>query len=295
MVRRKSLVYAISLHVHSYRSGHIEILSAISNNLGIPQSEIVELHKGRKRYLSIYVNSLVQARMIQRRLEALKLHHISIQIKSLSEEDWQDRWKTDLKPFHLTKQFDVVPAWWKDRDRPTAATPSYIDTALAFGTGLHETTRFVTELIEQCRGRFESFLDIGTGTGILSIVALHCGAQRLEAMDINRDCLKTAKANLRLNGYHLKNFLRADIRTFREKKQYDFIAANLFTQDLIEAGKKIISLVKPGKYLAVSGISIDHLPLFKRAFAKFPLKCLKIKKGKAWVAVLYKKAECLIF
>ena len=81
----------------------------------------------------------------------------------------------------------------------------------------------------------------------------------------------------------------ADIHHYPSRKRYDLVAANLVTHNLIKAGRKLVSLVRPGKYLAVSGISLENISVLKKAFRKYPLRPLQIVKGKEWAAVLYKK------
>ena len=83
----------------------------------------------------------------------------------------------------------------------------------------------------------------------------------------------------------------AAVQDIAAKKKYDFVAANIITQDLIQMGSRLVKLVKPGKYLAVSGISLNSYSAFRKAFDKFPLHCLKIEKGEGWVALLYKKKD----
>ena len=136
---------------------------------------------------------------------------------------------------------------------------------------------------------FASLLDIGTGTGILSIVAIKCGSVKVDAIDFNPDCIKVARSNLKRSGCRPASLRVADIHRYPSRKRYDLVAANLVTHNLIKAGRKLVSLVRPGKYLAVSGISLENIPVLKRAFRKYPLRPLKIIKGKEWAAVLYKK------
>ncbi len=81
----------------------------------------------------------------------------------------------------------------------------------------------------------------------------------------------------------------ANAHKYRAKKQYDFVAANIITQDLIQMGEKLVDLVKPGQYLAVSGISLQSYGVFRQAYAQYPLRCVKIEKGEGWAALLYKK------
>jgi ribosomal protein L11 methyltransferase len=286
---KRDVTFELMLSLKASDTTKVEILKQLLVNAGVNKNEIVELNKSPYSYVSVYCASKKQADKLKQKIDHVNIRNVSIEIKPLRNRDWRDRWKTDFRPFHLTRNIDVVPIWLKDRYQPRLRQPIYMDTSLAFGTGLHETTRFMAQLIERCRGRFNHFFDIGTGTGILSIVAFRCGASRVHAIDNSMSSVEIAKSNLLRNGYELTSSRVLDIKRYKENGQYDFVAANLFTQDLIALGRKLLSFVKPGKYLAVSGISVDNYKLFKQAFHRYPVRCLRIYKGKKWIAVLYKK------
>ncbi|VAX36438.1 Ribosomal protein L11 methyltransferase [hydrothermal vent metagenome] len=281
--------FELSIKFKSGDSGQVAVVQGMLAKEGVDQETIVELEKDNHAFLSIYFQIESEAKKLYRKIEGLCLKRVSIKLISLSAKDWQDIWKKDFKPFVLTKRFKVVPTWLKETTRKNKYELIYIDTSMAFGTGLHETTRFMAQLIEQRFKDVRSFLDIGTGTGILAMIALRCGARELRAMDISEDAVAVAKQNFRENNCVIKDVFAADIQKYRGRKQYDFVAANLITADLIQFGLKIIRFVKPGKYLAVSGISLENLRMFQKNFNQYPLRCLKVKKGKKWAAVLYKK------
>jgi len=163
-----------------------------------------------------------------------------------------------------------------------------MDTLLSFGTGLHETTQFMAQFIEDQNGKFKSFLDIGTGTGILALVALKYGAGDVLGIDIGPLSVQAARDNMKVNQLNFK-VQKADIKKYCSKKMYDFVAANLITEDLIEHSRKIVSFVKKDGLLAVSGISLENLDRLRKAFSSLPLKCLKISKGKQWSGLLFQK------
>ena len=149
----------------------------------------------------------------------------------------------------------------------------------------------MAQLIERCRGRFQNFLDIGTGSGILAILAFVNGARSVLALEVDKSCVAVAKKNLSANGYRFATIKGIDAAQFKSQKRFDFVAANLISHDLIRLRRKILFFVYPGKYLAISGISKENFPALKKAFRQLPLRCLKIEKGKQWVAVLYKRKK----
>jgi len=284
---RSETTYEISLKTTQAR---VEVLKGLLQNQGIAENQIVELAKDGCFYLSLYFKDAAQARKIRKRLTVLKLRHVSIQSKFLKKKDWESKWKADFKSFKMTSRFRVVPDWLKKK-YPEKSRNIYIGTGLAFGTGMHATTRFMARMIERLSNPSQRFLDIGTGTGILTLVALKCGAREVTAIDISREAIKTAKANFLGNGFTTFRLKAVGLQKFNDHKKYDFVAANLITYDLIAMGRKIVSLVKPGKYLAVSGISLNNYEHFREHFDRLPLCCLKIEKGDGWVALLYKRIK----
>lgn len=282
----------IRLKVNSRNAGAAEILKDVLVGCGAAPSELVELSQGNHQYILFYPKTAAQTRRIIHALKKIKGPGFRLETKLLFKKDWQDGWKKDFKPFALGKNFFIVPLEWAGKKyKAGPKNVIIIDTAMAFGSGLHETTRFMVELIENHRGRFTSFLDIGTGTGILSIAAIKGGTKEVHAMDYNSDCIKVAKANLKRNNCQVSSLAVADIDHYTSRKQYDFVAANLVTHHLISAARKLVSLVNPGKYLAVSGISLENVPVLQKAFRNYPLRLLKTIKGKEWAAILYQKRQ----
>ncbi len=292
----RGVLREIRLRIRSRRPGAVEIIKDILAGNGIPRQELVELTNEKYQCLLYYPKTSGRARHVRRLLKDLDCPGVMLETKVLSKKEWQDRWKEDFKPFALGKNFFVIPlGWpggirgWQKKYKTGERDLVVIDPAMAFGSGLHETTRFMVQLIESCRGSFEHFLDIGTGTGILSIAAAKCGAKQIDGIDFNPDCVKVARGNLRRNSCRASSLKVADIHHYPSRKRYDLVAANLVTHNLVRAARKLASLVRSEKYLAVSGVSLENVPVLKKAFRKYPLRPLKIIKGKEWAAVLYKK------
>ncbi len=203
------------------------------------------------------------------------------------ERDWASRWKEGWKPFSLTRKFHVIPLWQESRDCPAGKSPIFLDTTNAFGTGLHETTRFTARIIDRLAGRFTSFLDVGTGSGILAIVALRCGATQCVGIDIDPGAVKVARQNLKAN--QLTCRLKAcDVNDFRPRTRFDLVAANLVSSDLISFRDRLISFVRPGGHLVVSGISLENMDRVERSFALAGVHPDRVVKGREWSAMLFK-------
>lgn len=258
-------------------------------NLGYGEGDLaVTCFKGNTSF-ELFDGSEARIERIKKLFYRLCLAGVKIFKRRLLPKDWLTVWKRQWKPAALTKRMDVVPVWSKGRylHRP-GRDHILMDTLLSFGTGLHETTRIMAQFIEDKRGKFKSFLDIGTGTGILALVALKYGAGDVLAIDISPLSVQAACDNMKANKLYFK-VKKADIKAYRSRVRYDFVAANLITEDLIGHAHKIISFVKVNGLLAVSGISLDNLNRLRKAFSSLPLKCLKISKGKQWTGLLFQK------
>ncbi len=263
------------------------LLQELLINVCIPLTEITFHQEDGRIAVGTYFSALRMAERLRRKIQAAQLKGIKVKIRTLLRTHWRDAWKRDFKPFRFTKSIDVVPAWQRKKYRVKRQKVILIDTATAFGTGLHETTRFMAELIERSGGRFGKFLDIGTGTGILSFVAAHHGARELWAIDIDPLCVPVARANAKLNGVRFKYLEAVGLNDFRSSQPFDYVAANLISQELIKHKRHLIRLVAKGQFLALSGISLDNLGKVRRAFAGSSLRCLRICRGKQWAALLY--------
>jgi ribosomal protein L11 methyltransferase len=160
---------------------------------------------------------------------------------------------------------------------------------LAFGTGLHPTTRLTAGFIENKRNEIKEFLDIGTGTGILSIVARKYGVSWVGGLDNDQGSITTACKNAMANGCSFDYLKVADINTLTLCREFDFVAANLLAPILIGARDRIVSLVRPGKYLAVSGVTTSDYPRFRKAFATPQLRCVRLLRSHGWIAALYQR------
>jgi len=146
----------------------------------------------------------------------------------------------------------------------------------------------MTRLLESLAGKIGSFLDIGCGTGILSLVAAKLGAGKIMGYDNDRPSALVAGKNFRMNQCKNGTFFCAQLKRSKVSGHFDTVGANLLSKSLLEHRSRIIARVRPGGYLLVSGVAFRNFAAFKRGFSGLPLRCLKVLRGRRWVAVLYK-------
>lgn len=159
---------------------------------------------------------------------------LSFEYIYISERDWNESWKKKFQPIDVGGIFMIIPPW---EERKSGRINLVIDPGMAFGTGHHETTRTCLLLLERLSSKgmlkagMESFLDIGTGTGILAIAASLLGYKSVTGVDIDPLAVDAARRNARLNG--LENIAIKEGSVSGAEGVYDFIAANLLSEILI--------------------------------------------------------------
>lgn len=287
----KKKLFEVSVVVSQRSVVGLELVKALLMQWGVPLAQIIEEDLDGRKKLSFYCPTRRTAGSFAAKLKKGRWRGIRVSVEVLYQDNWLTRWKKDWKPFSLTKTIDVVPVWCRKNYVPGKRQFILLDTISSFGTGLHETTRFMAQLIEMLRGKFDSCLDMGTGTGILALVALKTGAGDVQALDVDEMCVKAAAANFKVNGYSARSITLQDVSKLKFKRSFDLVCANLVTHDLIRLKDKIIACVKQGGWLAVSGVSVENFPSLRRGFRNLPLRCVKIKKGKKWTALLFRRTQ----
>lgn len=255
-------------------------------SLGIPEAQLVETQDTAGTRLSFFTGSGRQSRALVQRVRGLHLDGVRVRDRLLRDSDWKTRWKRYFKPFDITPEVRIIPAARLRKARRTKTGEIIIDTSVAFGTGLHATTRMMCGYIRSARGKFRSFLDIGTGSGILALVAAAYGAGTIVAVDYDPQAVATARRNFARNGC-TGQAMQADFGSWHAGRRFDFVAANLLTQDLIRLRSRLVRAVSAGGYLAVSGVFAENISEFRKKFFGRPFRLLKEHTRQKWYSALF--------
>lgn len=230
-------------------------------------------------------NPLEYKEFLETRLPALGVKG-DISLEGMNEDDWAESWKQYYKPVPLGK-VTIVPAWEKYEARDGEVIIR-MDPGMAFGTGTHETTRLVIRLMQDELRGGERLLDVGTGSGILSICASKLGAKSCNAYDIDSVAVKVARENAEADGCTNITVGVSDLLRGVDLSggKYDFCVANIVADIIIRMLPDIKSYLKAGSPLILSGIIGDRAEEVRAAVIKNGFNVEKEINENDWVGML---------
>ena len=217
----------------------------------------------------------------------LKIGPEKVILSKVRREDWAESWKRHFKPIEIGDALLVKPSWSKKLPRKNQAVV-ILDPGLSFGTGQHPTTAFCLRELVRCCGEIQSgrsFLDMGTGSGILAIAAAKLGYSPVCAFDFDPEAIRVARANARVNGVHKKvRIARKDVTKlpFHAARPYDLICANLISTLLISERWRMVAQLNRGGTLVLAGILKSEFSQVRKIFAELGLKLAARKIENEW-------------
>jgi ribosomal protein L11 methyltransferase len=229
--------------------------------------------------------TVTQARDALGHLQAFGLRPIGdLETRVVHESDWADAWKSHFPVLRVGRRLVIRPTWRRHRRAPGDVVLA-LDPGMAFGTGLHPTTRLCLAAIERLAdaGRLSGrVLDVGTGSGILAIAAVRLGAERVIGLDPDPIAVEAAEANARRNGVRRRVFARRGSVPSGEPA-FDVVLANLIASLLVDLAPALAGELRPGGGLVASGIFVDREPEVRAAFESAGLRVSGREDEGDWV------------
>ena len=230
--------------------------------------------KGKSRitfYLPANGDGFAQLAQLRTALQSFKDAHagkygtLLMTLENLQDTDWENNWKQYYKPMEIGERLLVIPEWEQENVKGLAKyadkVPLILEPGLTFGTGSHATTRLCLTALEENIHGGETVLDLGCGSGILSIAALRLGAASAKAIDIDDKCLTVAYENAALNGIGKDRYtvLVGDALSDGPVRKtlgnnYDVVVANIVADVIIGLAPSVRQFLKPGGLFLCSGI-----------------------------------------
>ncbi len=212
----------------------------------------------------------------------------AVQLEKLPYENWNAEWRQYFKPAAIGKGIWVRPPWEHLPDG-VQAEEIIIDPQMAFGTGHHETTRLMVQAMQSLPLKGERLLDLGTGSGILAIVARKIGAQHVVGIDIDADAIANAEHNLQLNRETNVEFLVGNISCVTGRT-FPVILANIQFHILAPIADALYHALKNGGRLIVSGILKEDTGKFACIYQRIGFKLIGQSTLNEWAAMVFTKS-----
>lgn len=226
---------------------------------------------------------------VETRLSALGVDG-EISLEGMNEDDWAESWKQYYKPIPLGK-VTIVPAWEK-YDAKDGEIIIRMDPGMAFGTGTHETTRLVMRIMQDELHGGERVLDVGTGSGILSICASKLGALTCNAYDIDPVAVKVAKENAKDGGCDNITVGVSDLLAGVDLSggKYDFCVANIVADIIIRMMPDIPDYLNEGAPLILSGIIAPRADEVREAVRANGFTIIREEQENDWLAIMARRS-----
>ena len=226
------------------------------------------------------------------RLQALTpdvdLGKLEMQVQGFENEDWSESWKKSFKPIRLGDHIVICPGWLEYEKQPDDKVIE-IDPGMAFGTGTHETTGMCAALIEKYVQPGQRVIDIGTGSGILAIVAAHMGAKEVLATDLDAVAVRVAAENAALNGFGDKIDCRCGDLLDVVDVSGDVVIANIIADVILMLAKPVRERIVPNGVFICSGVAIDRREDVRRALLENDYEILDEPVKGEWAAFAARK------
>lgn len=238
-------------------------------------------------YISDEENPLESVEYLKERYSAVGIQ-CEILTDSISEAEWADNWKKFFKVTEIGEKLVIRPSWESYYNKEGRLVLS-IDPGAAFGTGTHATTKMCLELLEKYVNKNSTMLDIGSGSGILSIAAALLGAKKVDGVDIDPVAVKVARENAEINNVDDRlSFILGDLCD-KISGKYDIVCANIVADVIISLLADVQNYMNPNGYFMCSGIIDIREDDVKSAFQKYGFEIIDDLSCENWRAFVLKR------
>ena len=226
------------------------------------------------------------------------LGSLEVTLQNLKEEDWEESWKQYYQPIPIGKKLLIVPEWLSP-ENPEHRIPVVLDPGMIFGTGAHASTQMCLRALEQTISGGERVIDLGSGSGILSIAALLLGAAEATGVDIDPKAEDIARENAALNGLTAPKFTAVTGNVIGDRAMmerlcqggYDVVLANIVADVIIPLSAVVPNFLRPGAVFICSGILNTRLPGVEAALEAAGLTITQREMQEDWCRLSAKRSD----
>ncbi|WP_316571972.1 50S ribosomal protein L11 methyltransferase [Neobacillus sp. YIM B06451] len=213
-----------------------------------------------------------------------------VTISEVNEEEWATAWKKYYNPVKISERFTVVPTWEEYTPVNSDELIIELDPGMAFGTGTHPTTVMCIQALERTVKQGDEVIDVGTGSGVLSIAAALLGASSIKAYDLDEVAVKSARLNIKLNKVQDRVLVaQNNLLDGIEERSADVVVANILAEVILRFTDDVARVLKPGGTFIASGIIQAKKDLVKDAIINEGFSIVETIVMEDWVAIIAQK------
>ena len=272
----------IELNIHTENTEQAEILTALLADY--PFDSFVEEDAALKAYILREDYAACEQEVVQMLLEQGIEQYKAVPIE---QQNWNAEWESDFEPVRVEGLRPIVIR----AAHHAAAAAGEVDVVIAprmsFGTGHHATTALMSQTISEMGVEGQCGLDMGCGTGVLAIVAMKCGAERMVAVDIDDWACDSCRDSMALSGVELD--VRCGSMAAVEGETFDFVLANINRNILIDMMPSFAEALSAGGRLVMSGFLGEDVPHIESAAAEQGFAVESVRERDGWMVVMCKK------
>ncbi|ARI77015.1 50S ribosomal protein L11 methyltransferase [Halobacillus mangrovi] len=221
----------------------------------------------------------------------IDLGHNHVTVSEINEEDWATAWKKYYKPVKISEKITIIPTW--EDYTPVSSDEIIIemDPGMAFGTGTHPTTVLSIQALEQYLEKDDLVMDVGAGSGILSVASILLGARHCYAFDLDDIAVTSTMNNARLNQVESQVTSKLNDLLNGIEMEADLIVSNILAEIIVRFTDDAFRVVKPGGYFITSGIIAGKKDEVRSQLIESGFEIVETNKMEDWVSVVARKPE----
>ncbi|MGP4065038.1 50S ribosomal protein L11 methyltransferase [Oceanobacillus sp. M65] len=268
-----------------------------------PFGEVFELDPSEYPEEGVYIKAYLPVNSffgetveeIKQAINELMLYDIDlgknqISLSEVNEEEWATAWKKYYKPVKISKRITITPTWEEYEPVTSDEIIIELDPGMAFGTGTHPTTVLSIQALEQFLAVGDNVIDVGSGSGVLSIAAALLGAEKVDAFDLDDVAVTSTRLNAKLNKLGEKIHTKQNNLLDHVNDQADVIVSNILAEIIVRFVDDAWRNLKSGGYFITSGIIQNKKQLVKDKLEEQGFTIIQVNELEDWVSIVARKA-----
>ncbi|GAA0482806.1 50S ribosomal protein L11 methyltransferase [Salinibacillus aidingensis] len=212
-----------------------------------------------------------------------------VTISEIHEEEWATAWKKYYKPVKISEKVTIIPTWEDYEPVESDEIIIELDPGMAFGTGTHPTTVLSLQALEQYVQKDDTVLDVGSGSGVLSISSVLFGAEQVYAYDLDDIAVKSTTINAKLNKVHEQIEAKQNDLLKGVDVQADVIVSNILAEIIVQFTEEAFNLLKPGGVFITSGIIQGKKEEVRNNLESIGFEIIETNQMEDWISFVAKK------